>query len=116
MHNTHLILGGPSSPRGGRGSAPCVVDMDSSGDFVGVEVINLHWSAGVCPDAEAGEARRLSDDMAVGRWSYDRDADALYIRLTAGRVDRQRDGTCECAHTEGGLRVAIELADIEDVP
>jgi uncharacterized protein YuzE len=69
-----------------------VLDLDGTGEALAIEIIDLSIQTGADRQSFAENG---GEPDTVPRWSYDRQADSLYVRLRTGRslTQQERDGT-----------------------
>lgn len=87
----------------------CVLDMTGMGDVIGVEILSLARNTGLRAPGSSGMAT-LGSGQRVG-WSYDYEADALYIRIHEERSLDQRCVPCTVSGTMDGrlTHVTVEV-------
>jgi len=91
-------------------SIDCILDLDSFGDIVGVEILNLvHLTRCRLNDSEGKASLGSREDV---KWSYDSEADAFYITLRGERSLDQLCSECTLEGDEKGniARVIVEAA------
>jgi uncharacterized protein YuzE len=95
---TELVISFYAGQIKGATAAPidCVLDLNSFGDVVGVEILNLAHLTQCRLDESEGKASLGSREDV--RWSYDTEADAFYITL---REERSLDQLCSECTIEG---------------
>ena len=83
-----------------------VIDFDSNGEAIGVEIINLKHQAGACV-LEGLDPERISSN-GKARVSYDAEADAFYVSLSNVHSADQAAVEGKVVLSEKGHMVAIE--------
>lgn len=89
---------------------PCVVDVDDFGDFGAIEILGFCEHVSRAQPATL-EAAALGD--RTGSLRYSRHGDAMFVRVSKARAQRQVDGICRVWLGSAGelqrLRVEVPL-------
>jgi uncharacterized protein YuzE len=90
-------------------SSECVVDMSSGGQIIGFELINASiWADVSSIDTVTAVA---SEPLPVLRWSYDPDADVLYVKMANERSSFQEVRLCNIVRSTAGRLIRVDVVE-----
>lgn len=101
VENDHLniTLGSGSGVR----SAPfdSVLDLDDFGEPIGLEILGFRSQLGALPPPGPTDG--------LPRWSYDKDEDAFYVRVSDGTAPRQKTSRGSASFDRRGAVVSLRV-------